>query len=192
MNNLMLLNIAKKRIKISSTYLKIDYEINKKIMQELMFLNIPFVLVGGWAVNNYMPSRQTKDIDILVSKHSKKDIAQAFQKQDGKYLGCLAINGDSFIINKQEIDVLYCDENWENIYNSANLRNNVKVISLGYLIIMKLDASRLQDLADCSRMLGYANKDTINKVTNLIKELRPEYLEDYYSLIELGKLEIKL
>lgn len=191
MNNSILLSIASKRAKKSNTYLKINTNINKEIMKELNFIKTPFVLIGGWAVNNYMPARQTKDIDILVNKNNKSNIINILKENNGIYLGPLSIEGDSFKINNQEIDVIYCDELWEDIYNSSLIKNNIKVISLGHLIIMKLDASRLQDLADCSRMLGYASEKEVEKVTMLIKKLRPYYLEDYFSLLTLGRLEIQ-
>lgn len=192
MNNLKLLNIANKRATQSDTYLKTNTEVNKEIMKELKFITTPFVLIGGWAVNNYMPARQTKDIDILVYSKDKNNIKILFESNGGQHLGCLSIDGDSYIINNQEIDVLYCNKNWEDIYSSSIVKNNIRTISLGHLIIMKLDASRLQDLADCSRMLGYASEKDIKQITKLVKKLRPQYLEDYLSLLELGKLEIKL
>ena len=54
---------------------------------------------------------------------------------------------------------------------------------------MKLKASRAQDLADISRMLGVATEESIQTVRTTIDQYLPEALEDVESLTALGKLE---
>ena len=60
---------------------------------------------------------------------------------------------------------------------------------LSYLIYMKMQASRPQDLGDLARMLGQADDDSLNKVRAFIHHYSPDDLEDLESLIKLGKLE---
>ena len=54
---------------------------------------------------------------------------------------------------------------------------------------MKLKASRAQDLADISRMLGAATDNSLQSVRTAIKQYFPEALEDMESLAMLGRLE---
>ncbi len=62
-------------------------------------------------------------------------------------------------------------------------------IALPYLVLMKLQASRSQDLADVSRMMGSAQESTLMAVRKVINVYLPEAAEDLESLIMLGKLE---
>ncbi len=55
---------------------------------------------------------------------------------------------------------------------------------------MKLSASRTQDLADVSRMLGLAEEKELGKIRKIIKTYLPTAAEDLESLLTLGKLEI--
>ena len=54
---------------------------------------------------------------------------------------------------------------------------------------MKMESSRLQDLADISRMLGYASTQAIETARKVLKAYRPQDEEDFISLLELGRLE---
>ena len=54
---------------------------------------------------------------------------------------------------------------------------------------MKLLASRSQDLADISRMLGGATENELQEVTAIINQYLPSAEEDLNRLIMLGKLE---
>jgi hypothetical protein len=54
---------------------------------------------------------------------------------------------------------------------------------------MKMNASRMQDLTDISRMLGLADDQEIIKVKKVIKKYTdPQTPEDIEGLIQLGKL----
>ncbi len=55
---------------------------------------------------------------------------------------------------------------------------------------MKLSASRTQDLADISKMLGLANQEELNEVRKIVETYIPTAQEDLESLITLGKLEM--
>ena len=64
------------------------------------------------------------------------------------------------------------------------------IIALPYLILMKLSASRTQDLADVSRMLDLAEEKELGEIRKIVKTYLPTAEEDLESLIALGKLEI--
>jgi hypothetical protein len=54
---------------------------------------------------------------------------------------------------------------------------------------MKIEASRPQDIADISRMLGAAAEDEFRKVVTFLERIRPEFIEDVCALREIGLLE---
>ena len=68
--------------------------------------------------------------------------------------------------------------------------DKMPVIALPYLVLMKLSASRTQDLADVSRMLGLASEKDLSEVRQVIALYLSTATEDLDSLIALGKLEI--
>ena len=55
---------------------------------------------------------------------------------------------------------------------------------------MKLSASRTQDLADVSRMLGLAEETPFIQTQAIVKQYLANVEDDLESLIILGKLEI--
>ena len=55
---------------------------------------------------------------------------------------------------------------------------------------MKLQASRAQDGADLSRMLGQADDTTLDQVRATMRTYRSEDREDLESLILLGRQEL--
>jgi hypothetical protein len=57
-----------------------------------------------------------------------------------------------------------------------------------YLVLMKFQAGRVQDIADVTRMLGQADAQALDAVRALFHP--PADLSDLESLITLGKLEI--
>mgnify|MGYP001252823881 CR=1 FL=1 len=63
------------------------------------------------------------------------------------------------------------------------------MIALPYLVLMKLEASRVQDLADISRMLGLADDPALDQVRAVVRTYMDDAREDLESLIALGKLE---
>lgn len=57
------------------------------------------------------------------------------------------------------------------------------------LVLMKLDASRPQDVADISRMLGWADEAALDRVRQIVARYSPEDMDDLESLIFLGQQE---
>jgi hypothetical protein len=54
---------------------------------------------------------------------------------------------------------------------------------------MKLESGRVQDLADVTRMLGWADDETLAVVRDVVMRHRPAEIEDIESFIYLGRLE---
>lgn len=60
---------------------------------------------------------------------------------------------------------------------------------LPFLVLMKLESGRLQDLADISRMLGCADESQVDEVRKIIISYRPQDMDDLESMLALGRLE---
>ncbi len=58
-----------------------------------------------------------------------------------------------------------------------------------HLVLMKLTAGRLQDLADIGRMLGAAAEPALNAVRGVVLRYRPADGGDLESIIRLGRHE---
>lgn len=152
----------------------------------------PFVVVGGIATRMYMPERMTLDLDILIKAEDSPLIYQDLENARAKKIGDLSIAGSQWqLADKTSLDVLEGEDYWvEEALSQPNYApDGLPIIRLPYLILMKLSASRTQDLADISRMLGLAKTEELNKIREVIKNYLPTAQEDLESLIMLGKLE---
>lgn len=158
-------------------------------------IQTPFVLVGGVATALYMPRRLTFDLDILVLPD---DAARCYQElQELGYSeqdqGQLALAETIWRgPDGSSLDVLEATEPWGPAAVSTPNRSPTgdPVIALPYLVLMKLAASRPQDLADLSRMLGVADEPTLQHVRAAVRRYRAEDSADLESLIALGRLEL--
>jgi hypothetical protein len=164
-----------------------------KLQMNLTFLqNLPgnYLLVGGHACSLYREPRYTKDIDILVNKADVDLFHDFILSNGGQHLNDLTIGGKSYLYKDQELDILECRERWSTkAFSTPVLHNDIKVISLPFLVLMKLKASRVQDLADISKMLGQASASQQAQVISAVKRYQPSDLEDVESLLQLGILE---
>lgn len=155
----------------------------------------PFVVVGGVATRLYMPERMTLDIDILIKANDKNLIYQDLINAQAKKIGELSIAGSQWqLSDNTALDVLEAEDDWvDAALSKPNYSpDKMPVIALPYLVLMKLSASRTQDLADVSRMLGLASEKDLSEVRQIIALYLPTAREDLDSLIALGKLEIAI
>lgn len=153
----------------------------------------PFVVVGGIATRMYMPERMTLDLNILIKAEDSPLIYQDLENARAKKIGDLSIAGSQWqLADKTSLDVLEGEDCWveEAISQPNYAPDGLPIISLPYLILMKLSASRTQDLADISRMLGLAKTEELEQIREIIKNYLPTAQEDLESLILLGKLEM--
>jgi hypothetical protein len=159
----------------------------------LILKQAPFVVIGGVATRMYMPERMTFDLDILIKAEDSELIYQDLNNAQGKKIGNLSIAGSQWVLaDNTSLDVLEGEDPWvkDAIANPNYAPDGLPIISLPYLVLMKLSASRTQDLADISRMLGLAKDIDLKKVRQVIKNYLPSANEDLESLIMLGKLEM--
>jgi hypothetical protein len=156
---------------------------------------LPWAIVGGVATSAYMPERATKDLDILLHTADHQAaltaLAQAGYTDEG---------GLGIIAGRQwrtpsgiSIDLLWSDAPWvaEALREPYLDGLGYPVLALPYLVLMKLAASRLQDMADVARMLGWADEGTLAAVRQVVQRYSPVDVEDVESLIFLGQQERK-
>ena len=64
------------------------------------------------------------------------------------------------------------------------------MLDLPYLVLMKVEAGRAQDLADTARMLGAAPEARRQETREIFRRYMPDAQDDLESLIALGRLEM--
>lgn len=152
----------------------------------------PFVVVGGIATRLYMPERMTDKIEILVLTEDAKIIYRELTEAGSIKVRKLSIGGSNWQLPDGSIlDVIESQQTWVGvaIANPNIAPDNLPIIGLPYLILMKLQASRGIDIGDLTRMLGGADETALNLVRKKVKTYLPDAVEDLESLIVLGKLE---
>lgn len=155
---------------------------------------IPWAVVGAAATRLYMPERATLDLDVAV-RAEDASAARANLKGSGfVYQSELSIGGSSWRApDGQLVDVIEGHDPWWSTALSEAQSNRdaqgLPVLPLRYLVLMKFQAGRVQDLADVARMLGQADAVALNSVRDLFRQYALGDLSDLESLITLGKLE---
>ena len=140
-----------------------------------------------------MPERMTRAFDILVHHHDG-DAALARLKEAGYQVASeLSIPG--YMLNAPdgtEIDLLLIPFEWldDALQPDRTDAAGYPVLGLPYLVLMKMETSRPQDLGDLSRMLGLAEEDDLEQVRAAVTRYMPDAAEDLESLIYLGRLEM--
>ena len=156
---------------------------------------LPWAVVGAVATRLYMPERATQDLDIAVRPGDQGEVRQRLASAGFHYQGELSIGGSSWRSPEGiVVDVVELDQPWS-AQALAEARDNLDpqglpVLSLPYLVLMKFQAGRLQDLADVARMLGQATEAMLTAVRQLFATLAPQDSGDLESLIALGQLEM--
>lgn len=159
---------------------------------DLQRFRTPFVIVGGVATALYMPQRLTLDLDVLVVAEDAAAFYEELRQAGCTRQGTLTIGGTSWRApGGGSLDVLESTEPWARIAVSTPNRTPTgePVIALPYLVLLKLAASRPQDLGDLSRMLGGADDATLDQVRRIVERHRSADRDDLESLVTLGKLE---
>ena len=153
----------------------------------------PFVVVGGVATRLYMPERMTLDVDILVLAEDAAALYSELERAGGRRRGTLTIGRTTWEVpGGALLDVIESREPWARaaVANPTIDAAGLPIITLPSLVLMKLAAGRVQDLADITRMLGAAADTTLEEVRAVIRMYAPDALEDIDSMIALGRLEL--
>jgi hypothetical protein len=155
---------------------------------------IPWAVVGAVATRAYMPERATKDMDILVRRGDGDEVQTRLRAAGYKVVSRVAVPG--FLVRAPdgaEVDVILGSYPWldEALAHVRQDPAGYPVLDLPYLVIMKLAASRLQDTADLSRMLGLASDADLARVRQAVARYASDDLADLESLIYLGRYEMQ-
>lgn len=153
---------------------------------------VSFVIVGGLATRLYMPERMTLDVDILVRVEDFPAAEEALRSTRCDRLGPLTVGGSSWRLPGGDVlDVVALADVWvaEAIRCAVCDDDGQPCARLQDLVVMKLTAGRVQDLADVSRMLGQASEDALAEIRRAVGRYCPADLADLESLIALGRLE---
>ena len=154
--------------------------------------DIPLAIVGGLATRRYMPERMTLDADALVRPADLPQAERALRAAGCRKRGPLTIGGSTWITSDGlELDLLALDTPWteEAVSSAITAPDGQPYVDLPYLVLMKLASSRVQDLADISRMLAAADTATVERTRALVIRHRPADAEDLESIIRLGRVE---
>ncbi len=153
---------------------------------------LPWAVVGAVATRAYMPERATQDLDVLVIASDAREIRTRLERAGFAKVQDLAIGGTTWRSPSGSlVDVIESAEAWvpEALRDLRRDPQGLPVLSRPYLVLMKVQSGRAQDLADAARMLGFASEEERQITRVLFGRYLPDALEDLESLIALGKLE---
>jgi hypothetical protein len=159
-----------------------------------------FVIVGGIATRLYMPERKTDDADILIRASDRATVHERLRAGGAANVeeldlrgSTLRLSGSSWVLaDGLSLDVIEGVGAWVERALSQPVTEpatGLPFVALPYLVLLKLDASRAQDVADLSRMLGAAAEPALDEVRQVVGRYMPDALDDVESLRAIGQLE---
>lgn len=156
--------------------------------------SVAWALVGGIALRAYMPERMTLDVDILIREDDSAVARDAFIAAGYRVTGQLSIGGFSVQAadaGEPPVDVLTRADAWlaEALAHPAADAAGLPVLGRPYLMLLKLQAGRTQDLADIQRLLARTPRSERASTRLLLAQHHPDLVEDYDSLCVLADLE---
>lgn len=156
--------------------------------------DIPWAVCGAVATRLYMPERATAHLDIVILTKDASAVNGRLSVHGYSRQSDLTSGGSTWQSpDGRDVDVIERGDPWVAdalAEAAANLdAQGLPVLPLRYLVVMKLDASRAQDLADLTRMLGAADEYELDQVRRTIRDLIPADRDDLEALIRLGRLE---
>ena len=153
---------------------------------------LPWAVVGAVATRAYMPERATQDLDILVIVGDAPEVRNRLERSGYTKVQELVIGGATWRSPSGDlVDVIESGVAWvqEALQDLGRDPQGLPVLSRPYLVLMKVQSGRAQDLADAARMLGFATEQERAMARALFARHMPDAAEDLESLITLGKLE---
>lgn len=157
---------------------------------------IPWSVAGAVATRAYMPERATSDLDVIVHQHDAAAARERMKAAGYTQEGELTIGRSTWrAAAGPPIDVIEGRQAWlpDALALASTNRDgqNLPILPLAYLVLMKLEASRVQDVADVTRMLGGASDADLEGVRGTVQRHAESLAEDLESLIALGQLELR-
>jgi hypothetical protein len=156
---------------------------------------IRWAVVGAAATRLYMPERFTQDFDVALAVQDAEMAYRQLSLAGYVRIGELSIGGSTWRApDGQLIDVIEGSEPWwsDALLEAQSNRDaqNLPILPLSYLVLMKFNAGRTRDLGDIAQMLGHADDRALYEVRAVFRQYTADDLDDLESLILLGKLEL--
>ena len=147
-----------------------------------------WTIIGGVATRAYMPERMTKDLDILVGSRRRN---YRSVEQPAKSLAGWLCRLFVAVAGRCGLDVLFGRYRWLNkaFTQIQTDMAGYPVMSLPFLVLLKMAANRGRDVGDLSTMLGWATDDALNQIRAVVARYAPEDCDDLESLIFIGQKE---
>lgn len=157
--------------------------------------DLPWAVVGGVATRMYMPERATQVLDLVIRSQDAESAQRRFEAAGFMFKGRLSIGGSSWTTGDgTPIDMIEIDANWldDALVRAAQNRDHTgaPILTLPYLVLMKLRSGRLQDISDIGRMLTPAAASDLQAVRDLVRRLEPDALDDLEGTITIAQLEL--
>jgi len=158
------------------------------------FGGIDPVLIGAQAANRYMPSRATLDIDFAVGAEDAGLVEVALRDHGWTLSGRLAMTGmtgTGWVTGaREQVDVAYLPPPWGHEAMTTAREDpmlGVRVVSLPFLVLMKLLAARSKDTGDVEELLINKGRRQLEAVRLAVRRYgRPDDLEDLDQIIQLA------
>jgi hypothetical protein len=152
--------------------------------------------VGAAATRLYMPERMTNDLDILIRPEDSGEVRAKLTQAGATYQEEHSIGGSSWrLADGFDLDVIEGRGGWLEeslVAAQSNLDGqDMPILPMRFLVLMKFEAGRVQDVADVTRMVGQAGPDDLSGVRQTFEKWLPGDQDDLESLILLGQLEMK-
>lgn len=155
-----------------------------------------WAVIGAVATRHYMPERMTKDLDIAILTADSAEVRSRLEASGFAYQSELSIGGSSWTApDGTLVDVIEGGASWwhEALEQARSNRDQqgLPILPLQFLVFMKVQSGRMQDLADVTRMLGQASEESLGDIRRMFAKWAPADLDDLESLIALGRLEME-
>ncbi len=162
----------------------------------MILAGIRWAATGAAAARLYMPERMTNDLDILIDKADSGRVKHELLSAGAQLRGELSIGGTAWTLKEGfPLDIIERSDEWVGPALDEAQGNldpqGMPVLSLPYQVLMKFQASRVQDLADITRMLAQASDAQLDATRRLFKDVLPKDMEDLESLLILGRMELE-
>ncbi len=170
------------------------------VQPQEVFGDIPAVVVGGVATRAYAPEPHTKDIDFLIPEERYAEAvshlaANGWQKVETVFFPntSLGLYAEAWIKDDVSIDVISSAREWANeaLQTSSFDQIGLPVVSLPFLVLMKIESARGIDQGDLTRMLGRLNEEEVESIAAAVQKYSPDAdaAEDVRQYAVLGRME---
>src|ERR1700685_2730732 len=151
-------------------------KIGVSCLVEMTFGDVPALLIGAHAAAVYAPERFTKDVDYFVAPDRYEDARACLIAGEWKQTRTLIFPNAGLGLHESswiprgggaEVDLITSKQPWAHEAFAAptmHSANGDRVISLAYLVLMKLDSARAIDQADLSRILGRVSPEALEDI----------------------------